>query len=127
MNTVDACTQFPSTQGRRLVVTAVLGAFVAACAGLSAAADGVFEHSVTVNYGDLNLSNPQGAKALYSRIVSAAHDVCDMSENLAQLARQKACRDKAIADAVTKVGSPALIAVYNAKNRQRLAVNVAAR
>jgi UrcA family protein len=122
MNTMNS-----SSQLRRLVATAILGAFASGLAGFSAAADGVIEQTVTVKYGDLNLSNPQGSAALYRRIVSAAHDVCDTTQDLSSLARAKVCRDKAISDAVTKVGHPGLIALYNANHRQPLPATVAAR
>jgi len=109
-----------STQPRRLLAIAVLGALAAGFAGLSAAADQVITESRTVTYGDLNLSNPKGASELYRRIVAASHEVCGSSDNLGELAREQACRRKAIADAVIGVGEPGLIAVYNAKNRQPL-------
>jgi UrcA family protein len=122
MNTTNT-----STQLRRLVATAILGAFAAGFAGLSTAADTIVQKSVTVKYGDLNLSNPKGASALYSRIVSAAHEVCDMPEDFRYMSRALACRDKAIKEAVTKIGNPGLIAVYNSKNREPLPATVAAR
>ena len=60
-----------STQLRRLIATAILGALASGFAGVSAADDSDVR-SKTVKYGDLNLSNPQGAAALYGRIVQAA-------------------------------------------------------
>ena len=122
MNTINT-----STQLGKLVATAILSAFAAGFAGLSGASDAIAEQSVTVKYGDLNLSNQQGASALYRRIVLAAHQVCDSTQDLSAPAKAKACRDKAIADAVTKVGHPGLIAVYSANNRQPLPATVAAR
>jgi UrcA family protein len=121
MNTMNT-----STQLRKVFTTAILGALAAGFAGLSAGA-GMIESSVTVKYGDLNLSNPLGATALYSRIVAAAHQVCDSSNDLASQVRAHACLNKAISEAVTKVGHPGLIAVYIEKNRQPLPVTVAAR
>ncbi len=116
-----------STPVRRLFAAAIFGALAAGFTGLSAAADGNIERSVTVKFGDLNLSNPQGASALYSRIVAAAHQVCDAPVDLASMAKAKACLNKAISDAVTRVGHPNLIAVYDAKNPHPLPVTVAAR
>ncbi len=115
-----------STRIRKVFATAILGALAAGFAGLSAGA-GMIESSVTVKYGDLNLSNAVGAAALYSRIVAAARQVCDSPNDLASQASARACRNKAISEAVTKVGHPGLIAVYNAKNPQPLPVTVAAR
>ncbi len=75
---------------------------------------------VVVQFGDLNLSNPQGAAALYRRIASAANEVCDAygidSRVLGSRTSIDACVKKAISDAVTKVGRSELFAVYNAKN-----------
>ncbi len=66
--------------------------------------------------------------ALYSRIVTAAHEVCDASgeRSLQYQANERVCVHDAIADAVTKVGREQLIAIYNAKNRQPLPVTLAA-
>jgi UrcA family protein len=81
---------------------------------------------MTVKYGDLNLSNPQGAATLYRRIAQAAHAVCDSSDDSPwSLAAVHSCVNKAVTDAVTEVGQPQLIAVYNAKNRQPLPFTLA--
>ena len=124
-------TTTPFTRIRRLVATAIVSAFASSFAVICAAADDVETVSVVVKFGDLNVSNPQGAAALYGRIAAAAHNVCgsyasnDVFHHGSE-ARVKACVRKAIADAVTKVGQPELFAVYNTKNRQRLPITVAA-
>jgi UrcA family protein len=116
-----------STHFRTLFAAAILCA-VSAGFGVSAGAGGINERSVTVKYWDLNLSQPQGASALYSRIVGAAHEVCDLpGESLSFRTEAKACREKAIANAVIKVGHPELTAVYNAKNPEPLPITVATR
>ncbi|MGC1521976.1 MAG: UrcA family protein, partial [Steroidobacteraceae bacterium] len=75
---------------------------------------------VVVKYGDLNLSNPQGAATLYHRIKSAAVTVCSpQDESLARMSRVQACVHKAIADAVTKVNQAELSAIYNSKNHEQ--------
>lgn len=79
---------------------------------------------MTVKYGDLNPATPQGADALYRRIVFAAYEACksfdfDARDN-SSLAQRDACVHQAIAAAVTKVGQPALLAVYNTKHREHL-------
>jgi UrcA family protein len=115
MNTMNA-----STQLRRLIATAIFGALVSGFAGVAAAADSG-ARSMTVKYGDLDLSNSQGAATLYHRIVQAARAVCDPSDSSRwALAAMHSCINQAVADAVTKVGQPQLIAVYNAKNPQPL-------
>jgi UrcA family protein len=120
MNTMST-----STQLRGLIATAILGALAFGFAGVSAAADSG-ARSTTVKYGDLNLSDPQGAATLYRRIVKAARAVCDSSdESPWSMVAADRCVKKAVADAVTKVGQPQLIAVYNAKNPQPLPFTLA--
>jgi UrcA family protein len=81
---------------------------------------------MTVRYADLDLSNPQGAATLYHRIVQAGRAVCDPGDSSPwALAAMHNCVNKAVADAVTKVGQPQLIAVYNAKNPQPLPFTLA--
>ena len=76
--------------------------------------------SVRVTYNDLNLATEQGSQALYGRIVAAARQVCPSSDirNLAELAAQRACESKAVAQAVQQVNSPKLAATYMAHTRQ---------
>ena len=122
MNTITT-----STRLRGLVATAIFSALASSFTAVSTAADSGTV-SVIVKFGDLNLSNPQGAAALYERIVAAAHKVCGpyvidsfLQESLSGL---NACVHKATADAVTKVGRPELFAIYNARNRQPLPITV---
>lgn len=123
-------TMTPSTCLRRLIATAIVGALASSFASVCAAADSSDSVSVIVKYGDLNLSNPQGAAALYRRIVGAARNACGSSKvdirDLGSKARLDACVDDAIADAVTTVGQPELFAIYNAKGKQPVPMTVAA-
>lgn len=122
MNTNSA-----STHLRGLIAAAVLGALAAGFAGISAASDDSQVRSETVHYADLNLSNPLGAAALYRRIKWAAQDVCDWNDDVLEMqADARPCVDKAIADAVTRVGRPELTAIYDANHRQPSAVTFAA-
>lgn len=122
MNTIT-----PSTRLRGLIATALVSAFASSFAVVCAAGDSSRTVSETVKFGDLNVSNPQGAATLYQRIAAAARNVCGSydSGNLGSRASVSACVRKAIADAVTKVGRPELFAVYNANNRQPLPLTVA--
>ena len=121
MNTIITSKPF-----RCLLATAIFGAVTAGFATASSAGDFTDVRSVTVQFGDLNLSNPQGAAALYGRIVQAAHEVCDFdNDDLASRNATRACIDNAVADAVTEVGHPELIAVYNAKTHRSLPITVA--
>jgi len=105
---------------------AIFGALALSWGTMSIAADDTAPQAV-VKFGDLNLSNPQGATALYHRIWGAAIAVCRPQDNgtLASRGRVQTCVDKAIADAVAEVGRAELFAVYNAKNHQLSPIVVA--
>jgi len=66
-----------------------------------------------VRYSDLDLSRPQDARRLFSRIQGAARAVCENFRSAelqrAQIYRQ--CMDKAIADALSKVQSAQVTAI----------------
>ena len=111
MNTLNT-----STNLSRLISTAMLGAIALSWGARSIAEDSEVPQ-VVVKYGDLDLSNPLGATALYRRILSAAVTVCRPQDDgsLASMSRFQACIHKAIADAVTKVDRPELFAVYAEK------------
>jgi UrcA family protein len=66
--------------------------------------------SVVVSYGDLNLATAAGARTLYKRISTAAHEVCPFEDSKvpAQMAYNHECRAAAIARAVHDINSPQL-------------------
>ncbi len=70
-----------------------------------------------VQYGDLNLANPQAIQLLYQRIVAAANKVCDSRDHrsLQAFAHDRNCKERSIASAVAAVGRPELTALYAAK------------
>jgi UrcA family protein len=108
MNTIIRCNSI-----RRTLTVALVGSFALGHMTNGAAADQFSR------YGDLNLATAQGAKTLFERIISASYAVCqsfdhDGFDNADPLALQS-CRTKVIADAVTRIGTPALYAVYNAR------------
>jgi UrcA family protein len=64
-----------------------------------------------VNFADLNLSREAGVKTLYRRISVAANYVCaplSYQRDLGQAAQWRACREKAIANAVAEIDHPLL-------------------
>jgi UrcA family protein len=75
--------------------------------------------SVVVSYGDLNLSNEQGTRALYRRIVAAARQVCpvQITRELSSVAASNACQADAIARAVRELNNPQLAAVHAARSK----------
>ncbi len=86
-----------------------------------AVADATIVKSTTVQYGDINLAKPEGANALYQRIRVAAHKVCTLDSEawygLQSLDRRQ-CIHRATEQAVMKVNSPVLVAMYKAKNNR---------
>jgi len=116
--------------GRRLraLIGATLACTVASVVAIRpAAADSFDAPRVTVKYADLNVSNPQAAAALYSRIRTAAKRVCSRYDghSISAMMEKDACVDKAIVDAVTKINNSVLTAVYNAKAGKEAPAHVA--
>jgi UrcA family protein len=79
-----------------------------------------------VSYGDLDLRSNAGVATLYSRIRSAAREVCEpLDDVMIKLLRAKYdCRTDAVARAVAKVDSPALTNYYLGRSKP-LAANQA--
>jgi UrcA family protein len=100
---------------RRLSATALCG--VVASSALTAAVAGFAPLKARVEYGDLDVSRPQGAAVLFGRIQSAAEKVCSPFEasGFAAKTHSDACINKAISKAVTTVDAPALSRVYSEK------------
>jgi len=72
-----------------------------------------------VRYGDLDLNQQSGVATLYSRISSAAREVCAPMEEISiKLLRAKYdCRQDAVARAVADVNSPALTDYFAVKSK----------
>ena len=109
--------------------TAIFAALALGGSAMSIAADNSDVPHAVVKFGDLDLSSPQGAARLYSRIDAAAREVCKPLDfnvrDLGTRTQVDACVHKAIADAVTKVAQPQLLAIYNAKNPKTRPIVVA--
>ena len=124
MKTSTTATYLP-----RLIKTSIVGALALTWGAASIAGESDVPQ-VVVKFGDLDLSNAQGAARLYSRIAAAGEELCKPfdvdSGNLGSRARFGACVQKTIADAVTKFNQPELFAIYNAKNHQPRPILVAA-
>jgi len=72
--------------------------------------------STTVSFRDLNLSDPDGAKTLYTRIQTAAKKVCgSTSADFIERTTWRSCYRHAVDDAVRKVNSPLLTAVHTGR------------
>jgi UrcA family protein len=98
----------------------LLCATLAAAAGLLGVTDAMAidtappgMRSVTVNYGDVNLTTLAGASTLYHRLQGAAHSVCgDPGRSLDELQSWKGCYQGAIDAAVASVNSPIVTAIH---------------
>jgi len=108
-----------SKRARAGLVAAAGCLFVAAMSGTGAAlaadaTDAV--PSARVNYAGLDLTSEQGARILYERISSAAERVCENagSRDLESFFASRACKHKAIAEAIAQVGSPRVAAILAA-------------
>jgi UrcA family protein len=90
-------------------ISCVMGA-TALCTALSTSVKAQDVPSKTVRFSDLDLTKSDGAKALYSRILAAARDVCALSTGTDPILRvaAKACIDKAVDKAVKDVNAPML-------------------
>jgi UrcA family protein len=94
----------------RLTATAVFAVSLANSGDV--AADVLSPISVTVKFSDLDISNPAGAQALYTRIRAAAIDAC-AHYWFERDADETRCVHDAIADAVNKVDESALTAIFD--------------
>jgi UrcA family protein len=116
-------------QARTVIASLLIGA-VATLGALSATADGLDEPpQSTVKFGDLNISSPEGAAALYARIKSAAVAVCPRIDehDLGQRSELKACVDHAVSTAVIRVNAPELSALYTKSTGKEVPTRLAAR
>jgi UrcA family protein len=79
-----------------------------------------FAKRVPVAYGDLDLSKPADAEALYRRISSAARRACGEPDraSFARVALYQKCYEAAVTDAVSKVDQRTLTALHRAKTQR---------
>jgi len=112
---------------RGLIAAGILGTLACGYAAAGPSSGCCDTASTVIRYGDLNVARPEEAATLYSRIVAAAHDICDVYVDVSAKAMRQAktCVHNAVADAVTKARLPQLVAIYNARNREPLPVAVA--
>jgi UrcA family protein len=72
--------------------------------------------STVVRFGDLDLSNPEGAKAVLTRIRHAAKQVCEPApETPLDYPYWRSCVAKATGGAVSRLNSPMVTAAYSGK------------
>ena len=102
----------------------VLSLAVASALTMPAAADPTDGPSITVKYGDLNLSSTQGAESAFSRIRKAAYAVCDGFRGSDLSSREKLhdCVVESMGGAIAKVNNDNLNQIYSAKTGKPMPV-----
>jgi len=95
----------------------------ALCFAVSTCVEAEDAPTKTVRFRDLDITKPEGATILYSRIRAAARDVCELYAGSDPIERMaiKACIDKAVDKAVRDVNAPALTALRFGTTDIRLA------
>jgi UrcA family protein len=107
----------------RLSAAVLYGAIASSFAALpTAEAAPIDAPQTTVKFGDLDISQPQGASVLYRRIRAAADRVCSpyWAQSLAMWAKSGDCVRAAVAQAVATVDQPALSQIHTANTRAPL-------
>jgi UrcA family protein len=107
----------------RMLGTVLFGAalFSGISVGATPAANAQFADakSITVQFADLNLQNPQGIARLYTRIHNAAKNVCGVPSgddmNFAVVAAEERCVRDSETRAIEATHVPALAAFYAKK------------
>ena len=109
------------------MIGSVFGAHPAAAQDRSSDQD-LETFSVHVAFGDLNLNNEAGAKAMLHRIRYASRVVCGQAYDqvLDAGGQFRACTDAATDRAITTLGAPLVTALYSGKPDAAHAVLVAA-
>ena len=103
---------------RAVVACSLLATSLSSLAAVSASTATEDNHpSRVVKFADLDLSHSQGVAVLYTRIRSAAREVCLPQYNWVMEMRviSDQCRDEAVARAVADVNAPALTAYYQGR------------
>lgn len=119
MKTLSSVTHRP-----RLIAAVIFGTLALGCGAASIAADGSAAPRVVVKFGDLNVSNLQGATTLYGRIEAAARKVCQSYEtdsnpaDISLYAVHTACVQNAIARAVRSARIHALFTIYKLRSHE---------
>jgi UrcA family protein len=100
-----------------MIVCGIVGAAFIGAASAATTDDGA--PSITVRYNPQSLDTQSGARALYSRLVQAAVEVCPQgSDSPYWISEQvRECRKQAVARAVFQVNNPRLAAVYAASSK----------
>ncbi len=108
---------------RKSVSLFAAAAIAAALMAPAAAAQTAEPRSITVYYGDLNLSRADGINTLTGRLDRALDKVCGSTRDYANSMRIMItrCRTKALTDAIAEIDTPLLTEIYTPKKLMMLA------
>ena len=110
----------------KITLSIILAAATLATGVGSAAPSSAADHqtvSTIVRYGDLNLANPEGAKAMLTRIKHAARQVCEPApESALEYPDWRNCVAKATDGAVSSLNAPMVTAAYSGKQTNSVAL-----
>ncbi|HEY1561608.1 MAG TPA: UrcA family protein [Caulobacteraceae bacterium] len=113
----------PTSTLTALLAAATLAIGIGSASAVSAA--GQDTASVTVKYGDLNLSTQDGANAVLQRIGQAARQVCKPDTDIADLPGMgdwsRICERARIRDAVSHLDAPMVTAAFSGRSQVILA------
>jgi UrcA family protein len=103
--------------GALVITTGMVNGFAANAEAAPPAS--VETRSIAVSYADLDLNREAGVQALYQRLRLAARQACGSVETRDLAARRawQTCRDAALANAVERLGSERVAAIYRADQR----------
>jgi UrcA family protein len=101
------------------ITTAIMGLMLLGGAATQIAAAAVTAEDVVVRFGDLDLATKADAEKLYTRIEFAAQQVCRQVDPVEMQRHEAAtrCMEQVMAQAVSRVSSPQLAAVYAQRAR----------
>jgi UrcA family protein len=103
---------------KRAVLAVVAAAGMIVSAAVAADSKGSFAvPTIAVEYGDLDLTKPEGVRVLHRRLTAAAERVCprtDVYLSAQDRFAARACRKQALEHAIREIGSPELAALHAA-------------
>ena len=109
-----------------MVKFSLFGLILASVPVITNAADSIKfngEKSVTVSYGDLDITRAEGVKVLYRRLKNAANEVCGVHvgdrEILGVITVKNKCVKSAIADAVKSIHNDQLDALHYREDKSK--------
>lgn len=108
---------------RKLAALLAAGVATVFTSTVTLAADSSRVPQVTVDYSDLDLSSQKGVDRLYTRLRTAARNVCGerATRDLSARAEARSCYVRALGDAVRDVNHVALTALHEGNTVERLA------